>query len=135
MSLAEFPTFVEGRHSGGFIVREANGFRSRDLATVTNSGTAAITYAAGLVMEIFTPQTGVTPAVIAPYTSTTATGTAGCILYENLTVAAGATMKATILTRDAEVNAAELFYDATITTAAAQATLLTQLRATGIVAR
>lgn len=135
MALTEFPLITEGRHRGGFIVRESNGFRSRDLATLTNSGTATVTYAAGLVMAISTAQTGSTPAVVAAYASTVAAGTAGCILYENVTLLPGVTQKVTIVTRDAEINAAELFYDASITTAAAQATLLTQLRTTGLIAR
>ncbi|MGI4850449.1 MAG: head decoration protein [Janthinobacterium lividum] len=136
MALPEFPTFIEGRHRGGFIVRESAGsFRSRDLATLTNSSAAAITYPAGLVLEIATAQSGTTPAVVLPYSSTVTAGTPGALLFEPVTVLAGATMKVTIVSRDAEVNAAELAYDASITTAAAQATLLAVLATKGIIAR
>ena len=66
------PTLVEGRHRGEFIVSEARGYRSRDLGTITNSGSAAILYPAGLVVEIATAQTGSTPAAVQPYTASTA---------------------------------------------------------------
>jgi hypothetical protein len=134
-SLAQLPIFIEGAHRGGFMVREANGLRSRDLAILANSGAAAITYPAGLVLEIATAQNGATPAGVAPYAAGTAAGTPAAILFDITTVPAGGSAKVTIISRDAEVNAAELAYDASVATTAAQATILAALAKSGVIGR
>lgn len=41
----------ETRHSGGFIVSEANGFRSRDAVTLNNAVASEVTWPAGLVLS------------------------------------------------------------------------------------
>ena len=48
---------------------------------------------------------------------------------------AGGTVKVTIVSREAEVNAAELAYDGSVSTPAAQATILQALATTGLIGR
>ena len=134
-NLPQLPTFLEGQHRGEFLVSEAHGYRSRDLATITNAGSTQIIFPAGLVVEIATPQNGSTPAAVQPYTATVAAGTKGALLFDNVILAAGGTSKVTIVSRDAEFNAAEIRYDASITTGAQQATILAELATSGLIAR
>ncbi|MBW4089904.1 MAG: hypothetical protein HIU82_02175 [Proteobacteria bacterium] len=46
------PILYEGRHTGGFLISEANGHRSRGTSTITNSGGTAVRYQAGTVMSL-----------------------------------------------------------------------------------
>ena len=57
---------TEGLHRGAFVVRESNGFRSRERATLNNSGSAAVYYPPGLVVAL----SGVPGAyTVAPFTN------------------------------------------------------------------
>ncbi len=46
------PVLYEGRHTGGFVISEANGRRSRGTSTLTNSGGTPVRYQAGTVMSL-----------------------------------------------------------------------------------
>lgn len=100
--------------------------------TFTAGGTAqaagdsyAITVTPPAGPGTFVPYTGVLPAV--------------AVLFNRLFVSAGSTRRVTVVTRMAEVNGAELQWDASVTgsasVAALQAAALQQLAALGIVAR
>lgn len=101
---------TEGKHTGGFILSEADGRRSRDEVTVTVP--VATTYSPGLVLGKLTA-TG----LYVPYDNAGSDGeeAAAGILYGEL-VNADATypadMQATIINQDAEVRKADLQWDA-----------------------
>lgn len=126
-------TMTEGFYPGHFIVSEANGFRSRDVVTFLSNGTTEVTYQAGTVLALVTAS--------GKYTTYDNVGTDGteaakAILYDTVVVPATGDKKVVIIARDAEVNAAELQYDAGIADlptakTAAQADLL----AAGIIFR
>ena len=123
---------TEGIHRGGFMVREANGFRSRERATLTNGSGAAVLYPAGLVVAV-----GGTPGAytVAPLTSSGTATTLSAVLYDNKMVQAGETLPVTIIAREAEVNFLELQFDASITTAAQQLVAREALIASQIICR
>lgn len=121
---------TETAHTGGFIVCEANGYRSRDTVTLASNGSTEIAYQAGTVLAKVTAS-----GKYVAYDNAGSDGTeaAAAILYAEMVVPATGDLKATAIVRDCEVNAAELVYDASLsggslTTAqtAAQADLLAQ---------
>jgi hypothetical protein len=89
---------TEGPHSGGFIVSEANGHRSREIITI----------AAGQVL-----QAGAVLAVLAgvyeEYNNDASFNAAAAILLDNVDASDGA-VRATALVRDCEVNGGELVF-------------------------
>lgn len=130
-----FPVTTEGRRTGGFLVREANGYRSREVVILASNGTTAQTLLAGTVLAKVTA-TG----KYVPYDNVGADGTevAAGILFDNVIVPATGDIRATATVRDAEVNAAELVYDASLsggTLTTAQAAAATDLDARGIAFR
>ena len=213
---------TEVRHSGGFLVSEANGHRARDAGTYTNSSGSDIVVQAGTVLALaaegvdattaagtntgngtigslsfgataklgvytikltsssaftvtdptgdalpagtvgtaytdaelgFTVTAGGTAFVAndsftitasaadARYVNWTNAAPASAILYNTLVVPASSTIKVTVVTRAAEVNAAHLVYDAAITGSSSPtpaqlyAIAAQQLRNVGIIAR
>ena len=46
------PILTESRHTGGFIVSESRGYRSRGTSTLTNGGGTPVLYQAGTVMSV-----------------------------------------------------------------------------------
>lgn len=126
------PALLESQHRAEFLVMEANGYRSRDVAVVSNGGAAMVTYPAGLVVAVSGTPGAYTAA---PYTAATAAGTPAAILYSNRFLQPGQAQKSTIVDRDAEVNLLELRYDASISTPALQATLLQALAAKNVICR
>lgn len=94
-------TFVEGRHTGEYLVSEAEGTLSREEVTVTQSGAAL---ASGTVMGKITAS-----GKYKPYASGNSDGsqTAAGILYNTLNAATG-DKKAVLHVRNAEVFGAAL---------------------------
>ena len=126
------PAIMEGLHRGAFVVRESNGFRSRERATLNNGGTAAVYYPPGLVVAL----SGVPGAyTVAPFTSSGTATTAAAILYDGKLVQASETLSVAIVAREAEVNFLELQFDPSITTAAQQLVVRQALAATQIICR
>lgn len=98
--------FTEGRHTAEFLVSEANGHRSREKVTVASGADLP----AGTVVGKLT--SGGEHKAITPGTSDGAQNAAG-ILFKG-TRTASASEEATIIARDAEVNAAHLVWPAGI---------------------
>ena len=111
----------EGKHTGEFIVSEANGYRSRDEVTVA-SGENLV---AGQVYMLVGGE-----AVALEYDSDVgpAVSAAG-IIYDNVDASAAA-KQGTAIVRDAEVNLAKLTY-----TDQPQALVVADLLALGIITR
>lgn len=122
---------AEGRRAGEFMVSEARGMQSRDVGNFTNSGGTDIVLPAGLVLGQLAADSS-----WAPYTNAGTLGlqVATGILWDNTRIPAGATVKATYIARNCEVNAAELQYAAGVLTADKTAALV-DLRAIGIIPR
>ncbi len=126
----------EGKRTAEFLVSEANGYRSR--AEVTVAVPANTTLPAGRVMALLT--SGGSAGDYVPHDEDgTDNGTRDprAVLYDNLVNDTGAAvdMTATVIIRDAEVNAAHLTHDAARTTDAHIADDLADLAAFGIIAR
>lgn len=96
-------SMVEGRHTGEFLVSEADGTRSRDEVTVTQSGAALVS---GTVMAKLTASGKYVPYDNAAAGSTGAEVAAG-VLYTPLAAKTGDS-KAVVIVRDAEVYGAAL---------------------------
>ena len=90
-------TMYEGRHTGEHLLQEANGTRSREVVTVTQSGTVL---AAGTVLGKITAS-----GKYVPYSNVASDGseTAAAILYATLEAATG-DRDAVVHLRDCEVN-------------------------------
>lgn len=117
-------TLTEGMHAGEFLVSEANGTRSREIATLTSgqdleAGTVVATVSAKLVAFDQDGADG----------SETITG----ILYDGVD-ASGADQPCVVIVRDAEVNGAELVWPADIE-AGEKTTAIAALAALGIIVR
>lgn len=112
---------TEGNHAGHFIVSEANGNRSRIVGTY--AGATALT--AGQVVT-FTVSSG---AVSLPSTP----ADANAILFDNTEAGDVTAVKVVVLSRDCEVNAAEL--DFGTMDAGEQLTAMNALATAGIICR
>ncbi|MEP0518561.1 MAG: head decoration protein [Hyphomicrobiales bacterium] len=123
-------TLTEGRHTGEFILTEANGKRSRDNVTVTF--TAAGNLAAGLVMGVITAS-----GKWKPHEDGASDGSevAAGILYDNVTAAAASDVVAVMITRDAEAKRGALEWDATVSTPTLENAAIDDLATAGIVVR
>lgn len=126
-------TLTESWYSGGFLVSEGNNYISRDQVTMVNSGTVDLQLSAGLVLA-GTLSSG----TLAPYTS--ASTVAAGILFNRHIIPAGGSARVTAITRQAEVNKAELQWDASILNAgtllaADEAAAIASLGSLGIIAR
>ncbi len=119
-------TLTEGPHTGEFVVSEANAYRSRDEDTLAIGQNLE----AGAVLGRLTGSGNLTA-----YDNGAVDGseTAVAILYGAVDATAAATA-CTVIARDAEVNLAELVFDAG-QDQAAQDAAIDDLRAVGIIAR
>jgi len=118
--------FQEGFHRGEFLVSEARGNRSRDVGTIAAT---SISYQSGTIVS-FVVATGKYTA----YDETSQTAnTAAAVLYDHADPRGG-DVHATLITRDAEINAQQITGLPTITPQGL-ATALTQLATRGIIAR
>ena len=120
--------FNEGRDAGEFLLSEANGNRSRDVATVA-SGAGVI--APGTVLGKLTSG--------GKYTASPATGSDGSQTAVAVALygcdATSADQKLVVIARDAEVNVNLLAYASSVDDAAKKAAKATQLAAVGIIVR
>lgn len=125
------PTLTERRHNGGYLVSEANGYRSRDVVTLASNGTGPQELEAGTVLGRLTDG-----GKYAPYDPEAEDGseTAVAILFAGATVPASGDLKATATVRDAEVNGGELVFGAGVDDAG-KAAARADLAAVGIVLR
>ncbi|AHJ63245.1 Hypothetical protein GbCGDNIH3_7063 [Granulibacter bethesdensis] len=99
--------FNELPHDGAFIISTANGTRATDQAVIYNAGSAPLAFSGGLVLSAGSNG-------YVPYTGDAA---AEAILYGRVTVPAAGSARATIVHRDAEVQAAALLWDPAVTDA------------------
>jgi hypothetical protein len=125
------PVISERFYNGAFLISEANGFRSRDTGIIKNAGGADLVLDAGLVLATLSADGS-----LAPYDNAGTDGSeaASCILYGSVIVPAGGQKTVTLVSRDAEVNASELRWDAAVD-AAGKTAGIADLRAKGIIAR
>lgn len=126
MSSPTVPPLNEVWHDGGFLVSEANGHQSRDQITLTG----ATKVYAGTVLGTITAS-----GLFAPLNIAGADGsqTASGILFGTRDVTT-ANANATVVTRNAEVNASELIWPAGAT-APQIAAATAQLKALGVILR
>lgn len=121
-------SFTEGRYPGEFLLSEANFHRSRDTITIV-SGAGVI--APGTVLAKITAS--------GKYKPSTATGSDGgeTAVAVNLygVDATSADVKVAAITRDAEIKAFALAYDATVNDDTKKAAKRVQLAAVGIISR
>ncbi len=118
--------FTEGRHRGEYIATEANGTRSRDVATLASGNNLS----AGTVLGKVTASSKYT--ILAPGASDGSQTAAG-ILFES-TNASAADAAVVITARDTEVCADSLTWPAGIT-GPQKTAAITQLAALGILVR
>jgi hypothetical protein len=125
------PVLSERFYTAAYLISEANGFRSRDAGIIKNAGSTALVLDAGLVLGTLTAD-----ASFVPYDNAGTDGSevASAVLYAPVIVPAAGQAKVTVTSRDAEVNASELRWDAAVD-AAGKAAGLADLKAKGIVAR
>ena len=121
----------EGRRPAEFMVSEGPGLRSREVGKFVNAGAADVLYPAGTVISQLAADSSFTPYL---NSGTLGAQTAIGVLWDNVRIAAGTTVSATFVARDAEVNAAELQYAAAMD-APGKAAALIDLRALGIIPR
>jgi hypothetical protein len=120
--------FNEGRHPGEFLLSEAEGTRSREVATVA-AGAGII--APGTVLGRVTASGKF---VASPDTGADGSQTAACIALYGCD-ATSADQKITVIQRDAEVKADALVFAASVNDAPKRAAKATQLAALGIIVR
>lgn len=123
------PIVNEGRHTGHFLLSEANGSRSRDIITlVAGSGTVED----GDVLGKITAS-----GKYAPHDPTEDDGreTASAVHLGKVVVPADADVEAVAITRDAEVKAVALGFSAATDTAPEKAAVLADLAEVGIIGR
>jgi len=113
----------EGVHAGAFVVSEANGYRSREQIDIA----AAQELVPGQVIE------GGAGGWTA-FSGATAPGASIGILLDYVVTATGQTAKATVFTRDCEVNGGELVWDTSLGTSELAAGIA-GLAAAGIIVR
>ncbi|MFP4891230.1 head decoration protein [Paraburkholderia sp. EG304] len=126
MGAPTVPPLNEQWHSGGFLVSEANGHLSRDQVTLTGG----VQVLAGTVLGKVTAS-----GFFAPLNPTASDGSqiAAAISYATHDVTT-ANKPATIIDRNAEVNASELIWPANVTPAQI-ATATQQLATVGVILR
>jgi hypothetical protein len=125
------PVFNENYYAGAFLVSQANGFRSRDSGVIKNAGGTDLVLQGGLVLATLSADGS-----LVPYDNAGTDGSEAAtgILYAPVVVPAGGQKAVTVVSRHAEVNAAELRWDAAVDSAGKTAGLA-DLLAKGIVAR
>lgn len=121
-------TYTEGRHTGEFLLSESNFHRSRDnIVIVSGAGVLA----PGTVLGKITAS--------GKYKPSTATGsdgaeTASAVLFRAVD-ATSADVPVAAITRDAEIKAFALAYDATVNDDTKKLAKRTQIAAVGLISR
>jgi len=125
-------TVLQNRiRDGGFIQSEANPYRTRDKVTIAGgTGGAGVVYA-GTVLGKLTAGGAYVPS---PASGSDGSQTAVAILICDVDATDGDVVAA-VLSRDAEVRAADLTYDASVDTDNEKSAKWTQLAAVGIIVR
>ena len=125
-------TVLQNRiRAGGFIISEANPYRTREKVTIAGgTGGAGLVYA-GTVLGKLTSGGEYVPS---PASGADGSQTAVAILWEDVDATAGDVVAA-IIARDAEVRAADLTYAASVDTDPEKEAKWTQLAAVGIIVR
>ncbi len=120
---------TEGRHTGHFLLSEANGTRSRDVVTLA---AGAGDLRSGRVLGKITASSK-----YAPHDPAAVDGseTARAVLLANVVVPDDADVDAVAIVRDAEIKSAALGFAAATDTAAEKAVVLAALATTGIIGR
>ena len=114
--------------AGGFIQSEANWARSRDKVTIEGgSGGAGKLYAGAVLGKL----TAGGKYVLSPKTGADGSQTAVAILFDDVDATAGDVV-ATVVAREAEVRAEDIYYDASVVTLADQQAKWAQLAASGV---
>lgn len=124
-------TKIEGARNLGFVLSEANGSRSRGVATIA-SGAGKLE--AGTVLGVVTASGKLVASPNAEVVGKEGAEAATSILAYAVD-ATDADAEAVIIERDAEVKAAELAYDASVNDATKKTAKATQLAAKGIIVR
>lgn len=116
---------------GGFVASEANFYRSRDKVTIAGGTGGAGLVLAGTVLGKLTSGGKYVPS---PASGADGSQTAIAILWDDADATAGDVVAA-VISRDAEVRAADLTYEATVDTDNEKDAKHTQLAAVGIIVR
>lgn len=125
-------TLTNHLRAGAFLVSEGNGHISRDEVTIHGGYTGAPTLIkAGTVLGKITSGGKYTPS---PASGGDGSQTAVAVLFDDVDVSA-ADVLATVISREAEVRASDLLYEATVDTDNEKAAKATQLAAVGIIVR
>jgi hypothetical protein len=126
-----YPVMTNRIRAGGFVQSEANFARSRDKVTLEGgTGGAGVVYA-GTVLGKVTSSGHYMPS---PASGSDGSQTAVAILWDDADATHG-DVEVAIVSRDAEVRAADLTYEATVDTDNEKAAKWTQLAAVGIIVR
>ncbi len=125
-------TVLQNRiRAGGFIISEANPYRTREKVTIAGgTGGAGLVYA-GTVLGKLTSGGEYVPS---PASGSDGSQTAVAILWDDVDATNGDVVAA-IVARDAEVRAADLTFEDTVDTDNEKAAKYTQLAAVGIIVR
>lgn len=124
-------TLTNHLRAGAFIVSEGNGNISRDVVTIAGGTGGAGALLAGTVLGKLTSGGAYVPS---PASGADGSQTAIAILFDDVD-ATDSDVLATVITRDAEVRASDLLYEATVDTDNEKAAKATQLAAVGIIVR
>ena len=122
---------TEGRHTGEFLLSEADAGYSRDNVTIA-SGAGVIQ--PGTVLGKITASGKFWPSTNASVTETAGAQTALAVSLYRVD-ATSADVKAVVIARHAQVTAADLAYDASVNDATKKAAKATQLATVGIIVR
>jgi len=122
------PTYTEGRHTGEFLLSEANFHRSRDNIVIA-SGAGIL--APGTVLAKVTASGKYVPSAA---TGADGTQTAVAVLWSAVD-ATSADVTVAAITRDAEVKGVALTYGSTVNDDTKKAAARAQLAAVGIISR
>lgn len=125
-------TVLQNRiRAGGFIQSESNYARSRDMVTIDGGTGGAGQLYAGTVLGKITASGKYVPS---PATGGDGSQTAIAILWDDCDATAGDVV-AGVVSRDCEVRAADLRFDASVNTDPEKETKYTELAAVGIIVR
>jgi hypothetical protein len=125
------PTLTNRIRAGGFIQSESNGFRSRDQITIHGGYTGAVALLPGTVLGKLTSGGRYVPSAA---TGSDGSETAFAILFDYVDPTGGDVIAA-VISRDAEVRADDLTYDASVNDGTKQAAKVAQLADVGIIVR
>lgn len=124
-------TLTNHLRAGAFIVSEGNGNISRDVVTIAGGTGGAGKLLAGTVIGKLTSGGEY---VASPASGSDGSQTAVAVLFDDVDATDGDVL-ATVISRDAEVRASDLLYEATVDTDNEKAAKATQLAAVGIIVR